>query len=104
MKTDAIKIVAAVAVSLMVSVMGCNRNTRTNPGQAEQDRAQTTREGGSTSVTGEAGKSENFGDTQTKTQKTGASPSTSPTGLSRDAEAGKAAPVTPQAPAEPTPK
>jgi hypothetical protein len=99
MKTKAHLISSALAASIMVWAAGCSRTTRTNPEQA-----QTTQEGGSTSVKGAAGKSENFGDTRAAKKNTGASPSESPTGSSRDAEPGKAPPVTPQTPAEPAPK
>lgn len=50
---------------------------------------------------GDAGKSENFGDTQSTKESTGVSPGESPTGLSKDATPGKAPSVTPQVPDEP---
>src|SRR3954469_20901409 len=91
---------AVVAAALLLGCAGCDRTTRGNPGKDDRHRAQTTQEGGSTSVTGDAGKSENFGDTRAKKESSGVSPSQSPTGLSKDAAAGQSAPVTPQAPAE----
>jgi hypothetical protein len=84
--------------ALLVVATGCSRTTRSNPEEQERQRAQTKTQG-------DAGKSENFGDTRAQKESTGVSPSESPTGRSKDAKAGQSAPVTPQVPAEPaTPK
>ena len=93
MKARHFPLVSAIVLALGFLLAGtlCSRTTRLNP---EGHRAQTT-------TTGDAGKSENFGDTRTSKETTGVSPSESPTGRSKDAKPGQAAPVTPQVPAEP---
>jgi hypothetical protein len=78
--------VAALS-ALVVALSGCGGQTRGNA-DAEANRAKTPAEGGATSTAGSAGESKSFGDTRAKTQEDGASPSASPTGLSKDAKAG----------------
>lgn len=67
----------------MVLATGCGRQTRGNA-DAQENRAAKPGEGGGTSTRGSAGESKNFGDTRTKTEVDGRSPSASPTGLSQD--------------------
>jgi hypothetical protein len=79
---------AALAATAVV-LTGCGRQSRGNS-DAQENRAATPAEGGATSTKGSAGESKNFGDTRTKTEVDGKSPSASPTGLSKDAVPGQA--------------
>lgn len=81
-------LVSALVVSALLSVApGCNRQSRGNS-DAQANRAASPAEGGATSTQASAGEAKNFGDTQTKAQVDGRSPSASPTGRSQDATAG----------------
>jgi hypothetical protein len=79
-------VVTAASLALALLLPGCNRQSRGNS-DAERNRAATPAEGGATSTAGSAGESKNFGDTRTKTEQDGRSPSASPTGLSKDTKA-----------------
>jgi hypothetical protein len=78
--------VLAVAVAGF-AIAGCGRQSRGNADAYDQSRAAKPSEGGATSTSGSAGESKNFGDTRTKTEVDGRSPSASPTGLSQDTKA-----------------
>jgi len=84
MKTKTLELATvAVFAGLTFVITGCNRQTRSNPAD-DRYRAATPAEGGATSTKGSAGERKNFGDTRTKTEVEGQSPSASPTGLSKD--------------------
>ena len=86
MKTKAFRFMAAILGLVALTTAGCDRKSRGNPAD-ERYRAATPAEGGATSTQGSAGDPKNFGDTRTKTEQEGKSPSASPTGLSKDAKA-----------------
>ena len=91
MKTNLFRLsLATVLAALLIGGTGCNRQTRGNADADNRSRAASPEEGGATSTAGAAGESKNFGDTQAKQQQDGASPSASPTGLSKDAKPGDA--------------
>ena len=77
--------ILSLALAAVVAT-GCGRQTRGNA-DAQENRAAKPAEGGGTSTAGSAGDSKNFGDTRTKTEVDGRSPSASPTGLSQDTTA-----------------
>ena len=77
--------ILSLALGGVLIASGCGRQSRGNADAMDQSRATTTAEGGATSTAGSAGESKNFGDTRTKTEVDGRSPSASPTGLSQDA-------------------
>jgi hypothetical protein len=90
-------IVGATTLGLAIALSGCGRQTRGSADAHDQSRAASPAEGGATSTQGSAGDSTSFGDTRSKTQQDGVSPSASPTGMSKDVVSPKqpAPPVTP---------
>lgn len=83
MKTNSPIFVTITLTAAVIAIAGCDRKTRANPAN-EEHRAATPAEGGNTLTQGSAGDRKNFGDTRTKTEVDGKSPSASPTGMSKD--------------------
>jgi hypothetical protein len=102
MNANSLKALAATLV-MGVGLTGCGGQSRGNA-DANQNRAASPAEGGSTSTAGSAGESKNFGDTRAKTEAEGRSQSASPTGLSKDVVPGQAPSATSAPPKEPPPK
>ena len=80
-------LVALTLGPAVLTLSGCGGQSRGNADAESENRAAKPSEGGATSTAGSAGESKNYGDTRTKTEVDGRSPSASPTGLSQDATA-----------------
>ena len=88
MKTNFVRTLPITAIAVIaLATAGCGGQSRGNADAHDKNRAASPSEGGATSTAGSAGEAKNFGDTRTKTEVDGRSPSASPTGLSQDATA-----------------